>query len=137
LGNAFIKLFLANMSHELRTPLNSILGYTQLLLRGPGQTEDQHHKLKTVLSSGEHLLEMINEVLDLSKVEAGTVPIRTHPLHLRPFLRSLVDEFQLRAGQKQLGFTFSLVLTSPWTQETLHPPKFCSVPEASRDGWPT
>ncbi len=107
-ANRAKSVFLANMSHELRTPLNSILGYTQLLLRGPGQTEDQRHKLKTVLSSGEHLLEMINEVLDLSKVEAGTVPIRTHPLHLRPFLRSLVDEFQLRAGQKQLGFTFSL-----------------------------
>ena len=107
-ANRAKSVFLANMSHELRTPLNSILGYTQLLLRGPGLTEDQRHKLKTVLSSGEHLLEMINEVLDLSKIEADTVTVSMHPLHLRPFLRTMVDEFQLRAGQKQLGFTFSL-----------------------------
>jgi len=100
--------FLANMSHELRTPLNSILGYTQLLLRGTGQSDDQRHKLKTVLSSGEHLLEMINEVLDLSKIEAGTVTVSIHPLQLRRLLRSLVDEFELRASQKQLRFTYSL-----------------------------
>ena len=100
--------FLANMSHELRTPLNSILGYTQLLLRGTGQTEDQRHKLKTVFSSGEHLLEMINEVLDLSKIEAGTVSVSMHPLQVRRLLRSLVDEFELRAGEKQLRFTYSL-----------------------------
>jgi len=100
--------FLANMSHELRTPLNSILGYTQLLLRATGQTEDQRHKLKTVFSSGEHLLEMINEVLDLSKIEAGTVSVSMHPLQLRRLLRSLVDEFELRAGEKQLRFTYSL-----------------------------
>ena len=96
--------FLANMSHELRTPLNSILGYTQLLLRGTGQSDDQRHKLKTVLSSGEHLLEMINEVLDLSKIEAGTVSVSMHPLQLRRLLRSLVDEFELRASQKAAPF---------------------------------
>jgi signal transduction histidine kinase/CheY-like chemotaxis protein len=107
-ANRAKSVFLANMSHELRTPLNSILGYTQLLLRANSQTEDQRHKLKTVLSSGEHLLEMINEVLDLSKIEAGTVTVGIHPLQIRPFLRLLVEEFQLRAGQKQLGFTYSL-----------------------------
>jgi signal transduction histidine kinase/CheY-like chemotaxis protein len=107
-ANRAKSVFLANMSHELRTPLNSILGYTQLLLRGDGQTEDQRHKLKTVLSSGEHLLEMINEILDLSKIEADTVTVSVHPLQLRPFLRLLVDEFQLRAGQKHLSFTYSL-----------------------------
>jgi signal transduction histidine kinase/CheY-like chemotaxis protein len=112
-ANRAKSVFLANMSHELRTPLNSILGYTQLLLRAVGQTDDQRHKLKTVLSSGEHLLEMINEVLDLSKIEAGTVTVGIHPLQLRPFLRLLVEEFQLRAGQKQLGFTYSLDGTIP------------------------
>jgi signal transduction histidine kinase/CheY-like chemotaxis protein len=99
--------FLANMSHELRTPLNSILGYTQLLLRGPGQSEEQKRKLKTVLGSGEQLLEMINEVLDLSKIEAGTVSTSPHPVQLQKLLGSLVDELQLRAKQKQLRFTYS------------------------------
>ncbi len=100
--------FLANMSHELRTPLNSILGYTQLLLRSAGQNEDQKHKLKTVLSSGEHLLEMINEVLDLSRIESGTVSVNVHPIQIRRLLQVLVEEFQLRANQKQLRFTYSL-----------------------------
>ncbi|MBV9673314.1 MAG: response regulator [Verrucomicrobia bacterium] len=112
--------FLANMSHELRTPLNSILGYTQLLLRSPGQSEDQKHKLKTVLSSGEHLLEMINEVLDLSRIESGAVSVNLHPVQIRRLLQVLVEEFQLRANQKQLRFTYSLggsipdwILTDP------------------------
>jgi signal transduction histidine kinase/CheY-like chemotaxis protein len=99
--------FLANMSHELRTPLNSILGYTQLLLRSPIQTEEQKRKLKTVLNSGEQLLKMINEVLDLSKIEAGTATTSLHPVHLQKLLGSLVDELQLRAKQKQLRFTYS------------------------------
>ncbi len=99
--------FLANMSHELRTPLNSILGYTQLLLRSPIQTEDQKRKLKTVLGSGEQLLKMINEVLDLSKIEAGTATTSLHPVQLQKLLGSLVDELQLRAKQKQLRFTYS------------------------------
>jgi signal transduction histidine kinase/DNA-binding response OmpR family regulator len=99
--------FLANMSHELRTPLNSILGYTQLLLRSPGQTEEQKRKLKTVLGSGEQLLEMINEVLDLSKIEAGTVSTSPHPVQLQKMLSALVEELQLRAKQKELRFTYS------------------------------
>jgi signal transduction histidine kinase/CheY-like chemotaxis protein len=99
--------FLANMSHELRTPLNSILGYTQLLLRGPIQTEEQKRKLRTVLNSGEQLLKMINEVLDLSKIEAGTASTSLHPVKLQKLLGSLVDELQLRAKQKQLRFTYS------------------------------
>ncbi len=117
-GNRAKSVFLANMSHELRTPLNSILGYTQLLLRIPGQTEDQRQKLEIIRSSGEHLLEMINELLDLSKIEAGTVALNVQPLQLRPFLRSLVDEFQLRASQKHLAFTYSLDGTMPNGTET-------------------
>src|SRR5260370_36626290 len=65
--------FLANMSHELRTPINSILGYAQALLRRLDLTDDGKAKLKTILSSGEHLLEMIIEVLDLSTFESAEV----------------------------------------------------------------
>jgi signal transduction histidine kinase/CheY-like chemotaxis protein len=111
-------VFLANMSHELRTPLNSILGHTQLLVRVPGQTEDQRQKLKIILSSGERLLQMINELLDLSRIEAGTAALNVQPLQLRPFLRLLVDEFQLRASQKHLAFTYSLDGTMPNGIET-------------------
>jgi len=107
-ANRAKSIFLANMSHELRTPLNSILGYTQLLMRAPWKEEDFQPKLRTIFSSGEHLLEMINEVLDLSKVESGTVEVSLHPVHLRRLLGTLVDEFQMRASQKNLRFTVSL-----------------------------
>jgi signal transduction histidine kinase/CheY-like chemotaxis protein len=100
--------FLANMSHELRTPLNSILGYTQLLLRDAGRPGEERHRLQTIQNSGEHLLEMINEVLDLSKIESGTVSVSPQPVQLRRLLNSLVEEFQLRANQKNLRFTYSL-----------------------------
>jgi signal transduction histidine kinase/DNA-binding NarL/FixJ family response regulator len=99
--------FLANVSHELRTPLNSILGYTQLLLRDQNQAEEKRRRLTTVLSSGEHLLNMINEILDLAKVESGTISISLQPVQLKPLLNALADEFQLRASQKQLRFTYS------------------------------
>ncbi len=96
--------FLANMSHELRTPINSILGYTQILLRRVDLGNDGKAKLKTILSSGEHLLEMISEVLDLSRVESGKVSISFRPLELPKFMAGIVDEFQLRAAAKNLHF---------------------------------
>jgi signal transduction histidine kinase len=68
------------MSHELRTPINSILGYAQILLRRLDRYGDEKAKVKTILSSGEHLLEMINEVLDLSRVESGKVSIALQPV---------------------------------------------------------
>jgi signal transduction histidine kinase/CheY-like chemotaxis protein/ligand-binding sensor domain-containing protein len=96
--------FLANMSHELRTPINSILGYAQILLRRLDVSDDGKAKLKTILSSGEHLLEMINEVLDLSRVESGKVSVNFRPLELPKFIAGIVDEFQLRADRAKLRF---------------------------------
>jgi signal transduction histidine kinase/ActR/RegA family two-component response regulator len=96
--------FLANMSHELRTPINSILGYAQILLRRTDCCGDASTKLKTILSSGEHLLEMINEVLDLSRVESGKVSISLRPLELPKFIGGIVDEFELRASRSNLTF---------------------------------
>src|SRR6202030_847066 len=69
--------FLANVSHELRTPLNSILGYTQLMLRDHNEPVEKRRRLSTIQSSGEHLLNMINEILDLAKVESGTIAIKS------------------------------------------------------------
>ena len=96
--------FLANMSHELRTPINSILGYAQILLRRSDLGVEGKTKLKTILSSGEHLLEMINEVLDLSSVESGKVSVSFRPLELPKFILGIVDEFKLRAARANLCF---------------------------------
>src|ERR1700752_3203127 len=110
--------FLANMSHELRTPINSILGYAQILLRRADCSGDANTKLKTILSSGEHLLEMINEVLDLSRVESGKVSIALRPLELPKFIGGIVDEFQLRAARSNLSFIHEIEGDLPHWIET-------------------
>jgi signal transduction histidine kinase/CheY-like chemotaxis protein len=110
--------FLANMSHELRTPINSILGYTQILLRRMDRYDYEKVKLKTIFSSGEHLLEMINEVLDLSSVESGKVSIALRPLELPKFIVGIVDEFQLRAARSNLSFIHEIEGDLPHWIET-------------------
>jgi len=105
--------FLANMSHELRTPINSILGYTQILLRRPRIGEDVKSRLTTILSSGEHLLQMINEVLDLTRVEAGRVSVTPQALPLQKFLGGVVDEFKLRAARANLRFVHEIAGVLP------------------------
>ena len=67
--------FLANMSHELRTPLNGVIGYSQLLQRDRGLTASQREALDAITKCGAHLLDLINDVLDLSKIEAGRIDI--------------------------------------------------------------
>src|SRR5213075_579717 len=80
--------FLANMSHELRTPLNGVLGFAQLMARRRDRDGEDRQHLATILRSGEHLLDLINDVLSLSKIEAGGVA-----LSLRPFdLGALVED---------------------------------------------
>jgi signal transduction histidine kinase/CheY-like chemotaxis protein len=109
--------FLANMSHELRTPINSILGYTQILLRRMDRHDYEKGKLKTIFSSSEHLLEMINEVLDLSSVESGKVSIALRPVELPKFIAGIVDEFQLRAARSNLRFTYEIAADlPPWIE---------------------
>ena len=109
--------FLANMSHELRTPINSILGYTQILLRRPQIGGEVKSRLTTILSSGEHLLQMINEVLDITRVEAGRVSVTPQALELRKFIGGVVDEFKLRATRSKLRFVHETVGVLPdWMQ---------------------
>jgi hypothetical protein len=88
--------FLADISHELRTPLNSILGYAQILLRRREPSDDVGTKLQTILDSGEHLLEMTNEVLDLSRIESKKAYVALRSLELPKILAGIVDEFQIR-----------------------------------------
>ena len=97
--------FLANMSHELRTPLNAVLGYTQILLKDAALTAKNRERLGVVARSGEHLLGMINEVLDLSKIEAGTVALEPADFLLVPLLDSAAEAFRPRAAEKRIAFT--------------------------------
>ncbi len=95
-------LFLANMSHELRTPINAILGFTHLLQRDPVNTSDQQMKLEVIARSGEHLLDLINDVLELSKIEAGRISFEASDFDLYRTLENLESILRERAGNKGL-----------------------------------
>ncbi|MCP4933748.1 MAG: response regulator [bacterium] len=94
--------FLANMSHELRTPLNAILGFSQLSARDPNMSAAQRENLDFIQRSGEHLLELINDVLELSKVESGRSELIKTPFNLHELLRTIVHMIRLRAEEKGL-----------------------------------
>ncbi len=98
--------FLATMSHELRTPLNGILGYAQLLGMDSGLSERQARGIDTIRQSGEHLLSLISDILDLSRVEAGRVEFLPTAVDLAAFLRSVADIIRVRADEKDLIFVF-------------------------------
>lgn len=110
--------FLANMSHEVRTPLNSILGYAQLLLRGDNGVRDAASKLKSIIDSGEHLLGMMNELLDLARVESGKLVVNVQPIDLRLFLGSLIAEFEIRARKSGVRFEYEIGDSVPQFIET-------------------
>ncbi|NEQ42133.1 MAG: AAA family ATPase [Leptolyngbya sp. SIOISBB] len=102
--------FLANMSHELRTPLNAILGFTQLMAHDAALTPAHHKHLQIISHSGEHLLNLINDVLEFSKIEAGRVPFTESAFDLWHLLTTLEEMFQLKAATKGLVLRFE---TSP------------------------
>lgn len=96
-------LFLSNMSHELRTPMNAIIGFSTLMQRESGLGAEQRQNLGIISRSGEHLLNLINDVLDMSKIEAGRVSLETAPFDLHATLRGVVDLMQERAEAKGLA----------------------------------
>jgi PAS domain S-box-containing protein len=96
--------FLANMSHEIRTPLNAILGYSQLLRREPQLTRQQADFLEIIDRSGDHLLGLINDVLEMSKIEAGRVELAQTPIAFAPFIKNIESLIRIRADAKGLGF---------------------------------
>ncbi|SEH06108.1 PAS domain-containing hybrid sensor histidine kinase/response regulator [Candidatus Venteria ishoeyi] len=100
--------FLANMSHELRTPLNAILGFSQLMAEASTTTLEQQENLNIINRAGEHLLAMINNVLELSKIEAGKIQLHLDYLDVMQLLRDINEMFRLRAQAK--GLTLSLEL---------------------------
>ena len=105
-ANRAKSVFLANMSHELRTPLNSILGFSQLISRDSNLTPVQRENLGIVNRSGEHLLALINNVLELSRIEAGRAGLQPDKLDLHRMLLELEEMFGLRAEQKGLALAF-------------------------------
>jgi PAS domain S-box-containing protein len=105
-ANQAKSVFLANMSHELRTPLNAILGFTQLMDRDPNLTAAQQENLGIINRSGEHLLALINEVLEMSKIEAGRVTLEETSFDLYRLLDGLEEMFGLRARDKGLALSF-------------------------------
>ena len=98
--------FLANMSHELRTPLNAILGFTQLMQRDTTLSAAQRENVETINRSGMHLLSLINDVLEMSKIEAGRMVLEERSFDLRRMLDEIEAMFRLRAEDKGLMLTF-------------------------------
>jgi two-component system, sensor histidine kinase and response regulator len=112
-ANRAKSIFLANMSHELRTPLNAILGFSQLMERDTALTPRQREFLTTINRSGEHLLDLINDVLEMSKIEAGRITLNPAPFDLHHLLRTIDEMFQIRAQAKQLSLQLELSPTLP------------------------
>ena len=95
-------LFLANMSHEIRTPMNAILGYAQILRRSSDLPPDHRHAVQTIQQSGDHLLNLINDVLDISKIEAGRMELTPADFDLQALLETLGVMFELQCQEKGL-----------------------------------
>jgi PAS domain S-box-containing protein len=105
--------FLATMSHEFRTPLNAILGFTQLLQMDAAISAAQQTKLQLMRESGLHLLELINDVLDMASIEAGKVSLKPAPVELRSLVEMAGDSVRLRAEQKNLRLVLELDAALP------------------------
>lgn len=117
-ANVAKSAFLANMSHEIRTPMNAILGFAKLMRQDPGLTQRQRKQLDIINSSGEHLLALINDVLEMSKIEAGRATVSVSAFDLRAMLRELELLFNLRAQAKGLRFEIQGVDATPSYIET-------------------
>lgn len=101
-------VFLANISHELRTPLNSILGFTQLMSYESNLTPSVQEHLQIVKRSGKHLLDLINDILDLSKIESGRMTLNPSDFGLTNLLTSIEEMFQAKVQSKELQLIFEL-----------------------------
>jgi PAS domain S-box-containing protein len=112
-ANRAKSVFLANMSHEIRTPMNAILGFSQLMLRDQDLTPRQCQFLGTINRSGEHLLALINDVLEMSKIEAGRTTLNPSTFDLSVLLKDLEMMFRVRTDEKKLSFSVEMIGTVP------------------------
>jgi CheY-like chemotaxis protein/anti-sigma regulatory factor (Ser/Thr protein kinase) len=101
------------MSHELRTPLNGILGYAQIMQRDRGLDDKHDHGVRIIRESGEHLLALINDILDMAKIEAGKLELAQAAFGPQSFFDGLVDLFRIRAKEKALGFQVQMQTELP------------------------
>lgn len=102
-ANQAKSMFLSNMSHEIRTPLNAIIGFSQILLKDSRLTSEQMERVSTISRSGEHLLSLINDILDLSKIEAGRVLIVREDFDLFAMVADLNMMFELQTRKRGIG----------------------------------
>jgi PAS domain S-box-containing protein len=112
-ANQAKSIFLANMSHELRTPLNGVLGYAQILKRDRTLSNHQRESINIMERSGEHLLTLLNDILDLSKIEAGKMELWVAEFRLPQFLEDLTEIFRMRAEEKGLEFVYQQLTDLP------------------------
>jgi signal transduction histidine kinase/CheY-like chemotaxis protein len=105
-ANVAKSTFIANMSHELRSPLNVILGFAQLMKKSQSLAPEHRENISIITRSGEHLLTLINQVLNLSKIEAGRTTLNTTNFDLYRLLDDLEDMFQLKADERNLQLIF-------------------------------
>lgn len=117
-ANRAKSIFLANISHEIRTPMNAILGYTQILQRRSDLPGDVRGAVETVEDSGNHLLALINDVLDISRIEAGRVDLQKVDFNLTSLIHGLENMFQLRCQQRGLDWQVEWMMQQDQRQNT-------------------
>jgi PAS domain S-box-containing protein len=105
--------FLSSISHELRTPLNGVLGYAQILLRDQAASAEQRHNLRAIESCGQHLLTLIDDVLDLAKIESGTIEVQQTPCDLYDLLENASNIVRERVEEKGLLYQIEIDQTVP------------------------
>ncbi|MGD2064266.1 MAG: PAS domain S-box protein [Nitrospirota bacterium] len=103
-ANRAKSLFLANMTHELRTPMNAVLGYAQIMRNDATISESHRAAVQAIMHAGNHLMELINDILDLSKIEAGAMEVRTTDFSLWDLAEGLADIFRVRCEEKGIGW---------------------------------
>ncbi len=105
--------FIAHMSHELRTPLNGILGFAQILQADDTLTKEQHKRIDTIHQSGEHLLTLLNDILNLSKIEANQLQLELKDIPFPLFIEKINSIINVRAQQKNISFKYEALSPLP------------------------
>jgi PAS domain S-box-containing protein len=113
MANQAKSIFLANMSHELRTPLNAILGYTQVYQKDNTLTTQQLEGIDIIHRNGEYLLTLINDILDLSKIEANKIELAPSAVNFDNFIKEITELFQMRALNKDIQFSYETLSALP------------------------